>query len=489
MFGTEHKIRNREIRLTPHHTTVLSPFPSLSVRATVLSAISHFFPVFRFFWQHDSQIPKHCKNIINIITIIIMQQLSMNNPTIMAPNTAFGNLYMNGPLPSAPSSSSYCGVGPKDILCGKGRRCFEHAGNHRYRVIIGMSMERYNKQQTKSARSAIVRDVTELVLASGARFLKRGKDDSGDWQELSREEARIKVSQTMRDAARGSRSTANTKAAARRQQEVPIATRRPSVVSSSRVPNDCSASMPAMSSVPSAGMINNMPNASTEVKNNTNIETAIKMNHPAETTDNLPEFLRLASEDITIPTFLRNGIPLSFNKPRQDRAVFTQPKTVSSSDTAVQGGNRTAEVENDNSERAPQHRLSWAPLPLTKHDPQGSSECPPIGGHRSTNTSQLHEQRPSSITPPQWAGGVGMSTLPGLENASVSNAAVLNLFAEANSKEVNKTKGTGKNNNDLNCTPIDLHTDTDMADWIAALATPDTGGTGSTTTTNAALFE
>mmetsp|Transcript_298 Transcript_298/g.494 ORF Transcript_298/g.494 Transcript_298/m.494 type:complete len:348 (-) Transcript_298:261-1304(-) len=95
---------------------------------------------------------------------------------------------------------------PKDVLCGKGKAVFDHVGNRRFRFIVAMNIDKYHKQMTKVARSAMVRSITDQVLSSGARFLKRSDNTAEKlddrWFVLSKEEARAKVSQTMRDAAR-----------------------------------------------------------------------------------------------------------------------------------------------------------------------------------------------------------------------------------------------------------------------------------------------
>lgn len=120
---------------------------------------------------------------------------------------------------TAPKDQTSTAPRPKDVLCGKGKAVFEHVGNRRFRFVILMNIEKYHKQMTKAARSAMVKSITDQVLSSGARFLKRSDntDEQLDdrWFELSREEARAKVSQTMRDAARDGPNGSSRRKAAR----------------------------------------------------------------------------------------------------------------------------------------------------------------------------------------------------------------------------------------------------------------------------------
>lgn len=85
-----------------------------------------------------------------------------------------------------------------DVICGKGKTCFEHVGNHRFRVTVNMQLDKYSAAATKLAKSSIVTEIIDTVRRHG-QFVKYDTK-SGRWFEVGNHLAREKVGQTIRDA-------------------------------------------------------------------------------------------------------------------------------------------------------------------------------------------------------------------------------------------------------------------------------------------------
>ena len=77
-----------------------------------------------------------------------------------------------------PSRSS-SPFGPYDILCGREKNIFNHVGNRRFRMTIGMNIPHYEHAQNKTSKAHVIRDVTHLARNEmGYRFLKKKTNDS-----------------------------------------------------------------------------------------------------------------------------------------------------------------------------------------------------------------------------------------------------------------------------------------------------------------------
>jgi hypothetical protein len=81
----------------------------------------------------------------------------------------------------------------KDVLCGRGKAFFHHEGNKIFRKIVDNMIGRYLKAERKSEKSKIVIAISDEVMKTGARFLKR-KEKGNDWYEGGINLARQKVS-------------------------------------------------------------------------------------------------------------------------------------------------------------------------------------------------------------------------------------------------------------------------------------------------------
>jgi hypothetical protein len=89
---------------------------------------------------------------------------------------------------------------PNDVLCGRGRKCYFHPGNVRFRDIVQSHLAKYSAATSKMEKGNIISIVYEEIQeqGDGGGFIK--KDDNGRWYDVGEFLAREKVSQAFRDA-------------------------------------------------------------------------------------------------------------------------------------------------------------------------------------------------------------------------------------------------------------------------------------------------
>lgn len=85
--------------------------------------------------------------------------------------------------------------GSLDVLLGRGRRCQEHVGNMRLRILVEDCKPVYDNASRKE-KTLISQEIVDSVKKNGHRFLK---DEGGGWIEVDGHVARLKVSHTFRD--------------------------------------------------------------------------------------------------------------------------------------------------------------------------------------------------------------------------------------------------------------------------------------------------
>jgi hypothetical protein len=94
--------------------------------------------------------------------------------------------------------------GKSDILSGRGRTSFDHAGNQALRAMIIGQLGAYVAARQREEKTAIASQIVMAVKDSGGKFLKRhegGKTKpERTWFEMQDVEARRKVSHAFRDA-------------------------------------------------------------------------------------------------------------------------------------------------------------------------------------------------------------------------------------------------------------------------------------------------
>jgi hypothetical protein len=87
-----------------------------------------------------------------------------------------------------------------DVMCGRGRVAFKHAGNCRLRATIGIHLEEYNScGRSRNGKTQIIRSIIQSIKMSGGRFLKFDvKEDQ--WYDGGATAAKNRVGSAFRDA-------------------------------------------------------------------------------------------------------------------------------------------------------------------------------------------------------------------------------------------------------------------------------------------------
>lgn len=87
---------------------------------------------------------------------------------------------------------------PRDILCGRGLHIMNHHGNHNLHLIADSYRQGY-LTSTRKEKAAIARHIVQKLKSTGARFLRRYKDNGKDkWVEVEDDTAYRKVSHALR---------------------------------------------------------------------------------------------------------------------------------------------------------------------------------------------------------------------------------------------------------------------------------------------------
>jgi len=100
---------------------------------------------------------------------------------------------------STNSARSYVRPSPLDVLCGRGKSCYDHLGNQRFRQIIEQTLPKYAKATTKGEKTFFVRLVVNHISVQGGRFLKLDREKE-QWYEGDAICAKSKVGHAFRDA-------------------------------------------------------------------------------------------------------------------------------------------------------------------------------------------------------------------------------------------------------------------------------------------------
>jgi hypothetical protein len=88
-----------------------------------------------------------------------------------------------------------------DVLCGRGKICFHHEGNDKFRTLIAEHADTYQMAPTKKAKMQVIMLIVDIVIARGGRFLINNKD--GTWADGGRKQGKKKTGHAFRDALRG----------------------------------------------------------------------------------------------------------------------------------------------------------------------------------------------------------------------------------------------------------------------------------------------
>jgi hypothetical protein len=106
----------------------------------------------------------------------------------------------------------------EDVICGRGRRCFSHCGNDRFRTHVDGFLVQYSQASSKLEKSFILSDIVAKVQANrpGGGFVKKCPETKR-WYEVGCFLAREKTSQTFRDALSDQYKSSNSAKKKRRQ--------------------------------------------------------------------------------------------------------------------------------------------------------------------------------------------------------------------------------------------------------------------------------
>lgn len=86
-----------------------------------------------------------------------------------------------------------------DILCGRDREAYGHAGNRTFRSLISFYRDEYQHAKARDIKTGITREIIDSIRECGGRFLK--KDEHTDvWCEVGDDYAHEKVSHALRSA-------------------------------------------------------------------------------------------------------------------------------------------------------------------------------------------------------------------------------------------------------------------------------------------------
>lgn len=86
-----------------------------------------------------------------------------------------------------------------DVLCGRGKTAFQHAGNMWLRLKIAKAVQEFEQCKSRVEKTKLVRSIVKDVLNRGGRFLKRDCRDD-EWYLAGYTDAREKVAHALRDA-------------------------------------------------------------------------------------------------------------------------------------------------------------------------------------------------------------------------------------------------------------------------------------------------
>jgi len=91
-----------------------------------------------------------------------------------------------------------------DVLCGRGKVCFDHKGNDKFRELIAKYANPYQKATTKKAKMQVIMNVVNVVISNEGRFLMKNKEEVDQpWIDGGIKQGKKKTGHALRDALRG----------------------------------------------------------------------------------------------------------------------------------------------------------------------------------------------------------------------------------------------------------------------------------------------
>ena len=94
-------------------------------------------------------------------------------------------------------------LGPDDVICGRGSVAYNNGGNRRFRVLIGLNVDKYNNMHGRHRKGTFIRSLTyRITQKMGAKFYKVHKhkhNHNNTVTELTETQIRAKVGHALRD--------------------------------------------------------------------------------------------------------------------------------------------------------------------------------------------------------------------------------------------------------------------------------------------------
>lgn len=109
-----------------------------------------------------------------------------------------------------PLAENYA-IGEHDVICGRGRRCYDHIGNQRFRKMVAHCLDEYSAAATKLEKTFIICEIVVRVRQNSPNggFVK-SDPMTGRFCEVGDFLAREKTSQAFRDALQDQYKSSNT---------------------------------------------------------------------------------------------------------------------------------------------------------------------------------------------------------------------------------------------------------------------------------------
>jgi hypothetical protein len=131
-----------------------------------------------------------------------------------------------------------------DVLLGRNSTTWSHEGNRCFQRVIALLLDEYQEATDKASRNYTVSQVIAVIRQSGGRFKKKNPQ-TNQWEELSIDKVRNKVSHALRDGLdgkTGKRKHRKVRAQKRSQSSCPPSTPSSGVFSREEVVSDGSSS-------------------------------------------------------------------------------------------------------------------------------------------------------------------------------------------------------------------------------------------------------
>lgn len=177
---------------TKNPITILAlSLPSFLFSCCFAALILHFFSrVFRSAHKSQSDINYTEDKMIEIGTVDINKDLTFFTEILCAAP----------PVEAMTPLGEGFKPGEYDVICGRGKACYNHQGNKNFRATVETYLPQYFNASSKLEKSLLVSSIVEAVREKSPEggFVKKDHA-TGKWFEVGDQLAREKVGQSLRD--------------------------------------------------------------------------------------------------------------------------------------------------------------------------------------------------------------------------------------------------------------------------------------------------